>query len=249
MCGASLPSINLFCPKCDSFQGAVATGQCHDGESRSQHENLTLRKPPASGACALWPQKRARMSIGIAMAFAAGLALSTVHARTANRDRHANQPAAISLSDGAVGSSSQVFSQVPINLAVDQHLAKETQGDEPQADSVITKVHRVEVVPADRDLGVVIVSSRSITPRVTKLEDPPRVVIDLQNAMLTTPQTRIPVESRGVTEVRASQYQVTPPMVRIAVQLTMPIAFSVRPQGNKWTIWFTPTAAAQKHKP
>src|SRR5882762_4485179 len=139
------------------------------------------------------------MSIGIAMAFAAGLALSTVHARTANRDRHANQPAAISLSDGAVGSSSQVFSQVPINLAVDQHLAKETQGDEPQADSVITKVHRVEVVPADRDLGVVIVSSRSITPRVTKLEDPPRVVMDLQNAMLTTSQRRISVQSPGVT--------------------------------------------------
>jgi hypothetical protein len=189
------------------------------------------------------------MYIGIAMAFAAGLTLSVVHARTVNTERHVNQPAAISLSDGAVGSSSQVFSQVPVNFGVDRHLTTETKSDEPQADSVITTVRRVEVIPAGWGLGVVIVSSRSITPRVTKLEDPLRVVIDLQNARLTTPQTRIPVESQGVTEVRASQYQVTPPMVRITVQLTTPVAFSVRPQRNKWTIWFTPTATAQRHKP
>jgi hypothetical protein len=49
MCGASVPSTSLFCPKCDSFQGAVMAGQCHDGESRSQHENLALPKPLAFG--------------------------------------------------------------------------------------------------------------------------------------------------------------------------------------------------------
>jgi hypothetical protein len=136
-----------------------------------------------------------------------------------------------------------------MNFGVGPHLATETQGHEPQADSVITTVHRVEVVPADWGLGVMIVSSRSITPRITKLEDPLRVVIDLQNAVLTTPLTRIPVESQGVTEIRASQYHVSPPIVRIAVQLTTPIGFSVRPHGNRWTIWFTPTSTAQRHEP
>lgn len=248
-CGASVPSTSLFCPKCDLFQGRVATERCHDDKSHFEPENLAPPLLPASRVHVLQPQKRVQMYIGIAMAFAAGLTLSVVHARTVNTERHVNQPAAISLSDGAVGPSSQVFSQVPVNFGVDRHHTTETKSDEPQADSVITTVRRVEVIPAGWGLGVVIVSSRSITPRVTKLEDPLRVVIDLQNALLTTPQARIPVASQGVTEVRASQYQVTPPMVRIAVQLTTPIAFSVRSQRNKWTIWFTPTATAQRHQP
>jgi hypothetical protein len=46
--------------------------------------------------------------------------------------------------------------------------------------------------------------------RVLKeVTDPPSVVIDLRNVLLKTDQTRIPVTSRTVIEVRVIQYQGT----------------------------------------
>ncbi len=117
MCGASVPSTSLFCPKCDTFHGPVATELCHNEKSHFEPENLAPLLPPAFRIHVLQPQRRTQMYIGIAMALAAGLTLSVVHARTVNTERHVSQATAISLLDGAVGSSSQVFSQVPINLA------------------------------------------------------------------------------------------------------------------------------------
>jgi hypothetical protein len=47
-CGTPVPVNRLFCPKCDSFQGSVAKGQCPGGESHSQPHNLTPPRPAAS---------------------------------------------------------------------------------------------------------------------------------------------------------------------------------------------------------
>jgi hypothetical protein len=41
MCGASVPSTSLFCPKCDSFQGCVATERCHDDKSHFEAKRET----------------------------------------------------------------------------------------------------------------------------------------------------------------------------------------------------------------
>jgi hypothetical protein len=48
MCGASVPSTSLFCPKCDTFHGRVATELCHDDKSHFEPENLAPLLPPAS---------------------------------------------------------------------------------------------------------------------------------------------------------------------------------------------------------
>ncbi len=52
MCGASVPSTSLFCPKCDSFQGHFATEGCPDDRSYDDRsyfdvENLAPPLPPA----------------------------------------------------------------------------------------------------------------------------------------------------------------------------------------------------------
>src|SRR5437870_13051802 len=56
-CGSSVPVDRLFCPKCDAFQGPVATGECDDDESRSEPEHLAFHEPPVSWIRTLWPQK------------------------------------------------------------------------------------------------------------------------------------------------------------------------------------------------
>ena len=65
------------------------------------------------------------------------------------------------------------------------------------------------MVPADKGLNVEIVSDRPIKPRIKEVTDPPSVVIDLRNVLLKTDQTRIPVTSRSVIELRVIQYQGT----------------------------------------
>jgi hypothetical protein len=95
MCGASVPSTSLFCPKCDGFQGGLATERYHNDKSEFERENLAPPLPPAFSGHVLQPQKRTQMYIGIAiaMAFAAGLTLSVVRARTVSTERHVNQAA------------------------------------------------------------------------------------------------------------------------------------------------------------
>jgi len=65
------------------------------------------------------------------------------------------------------------------------------------------------VVPADKGLNVEVVSDRPIKPCIREVTDPPSVVIDLRNVLLKTDQTRIPVTSRSVIELRVIQYQGT----------------------------------------
>jgi len=244
-----VPSTSLFCVKCDSFQGSVAKEQYDDGESRSQLENLAVPVSPAPIVHVSRPRKLAQMSIGIAIAFLAGLMILVVHARTVNTERHFRQPAAIALPDEVVGSTGQVFSTVPLNLVVGRQAATETKGDAPHADSVITMVRRVEVLPAGWGLSVVIVSSRPITPRITELEDPPRIVLDFANAQLSSGRIRIQVAWPGVTEVRASQFLSKPPGTRVVVALTTRLAYSVESEGNKMALRFTSpdTAAVHEH--
>src|SRR5437588_986136 len=104
-------------------------------------------------------------------------------------------------------------------------------------------VRRVEVVRNNQGLSLEVISSRPINPRVTRLQDPPRVVIDLPGAVFTEGQKRIPVHLQGVVEVRASQWQLTPPVARVVVQLTTPRDYAVVASGNKLSVWLTPSVA------
>jgi len=183
------------------------------------------------------------------MAFVAGLMILVVHARTVNRERHFHPPAAIALPDEAVSSTGQVFSTVPLNLVVGRQPATETKGDAPYADSVITAVRRVEVLPAGSGLSVVIVSSRPITPRITELEAPPRIVLDFANAQLGSGRIRIQVASPGVTEVRASQFLGKPPGTRVVVALTTRLVYSVKSEGNTMALRLTSPDTTAEHEP
>ncbi len=76
-CGSQVPVDKLFCPKCDSFQGSVATGECHDDESHAEPEHLAFPEPSVSWIRALWAQK-ARMPRWMAIALPVGLMLLVV---------------------------------------------------------------------------------------------------------------------------------------------------------------------------
>jgi len=237
-CGSPLPADKLFCPKCDSFQGAVAVSECDDDEPQPDAGPLAFPDPQASRIRALWLQRWAKMPRWMAIALPAGLTVLTVLALTVHREVSVQPFAAAVLPDVSVGSGAEVALQAPVNMDVRGELRTEAKTEAHQTNSAIARVDRVEVVPADKGVSVQISASRPIKPRITELKDPPRVVIDLPNGRLTTDQIRIPVESQDVTEVRATQYRVTPPLTRVVVELTAPPGYLVLTQGNNLVIWF-----------
>jgi len=211
VCRSSVSSTCLFCPKCNSFQGAVAAEQCHTDERQSQPGNLELPMLQGSGAHILRPGKWRQISIGITIAVAACL-------------------------------------MSPSGVEVDGKLLTQTKSAEPLVDPAITTIDRLEVVPARKGIGVQIMSSRPIRPLITRVGDPPSIVIDLINTMLDTPVINIPIASQGVLEVRASQYRLSPPVTRVVVTLTAPLAYSVESKGNELALEFVDSDKASEQR-
>jgi hypothetical protein len=83
-------------------------------------------------------------------------------------------------------------------------------------------VRNVGVLREKKGLSVAITSNGSLIPTITRLDGPPRLVIDLLGAASAVPPKRIPVGTAGVKAVRINQYQQSPPLTRVVVDLTAP---------------------------
>ncbi len=125
-CGSPVPADKLFCPKCDSFQGSIATEECHDEESHAEPEHLVFPEPSASWIHALWAQK-APMPRWMVIALQVGLMLSVVLALTVHEERSVNPRGAIGLPDGTVASSVPKFQPKPGQRPVAPETGQSTQ--------------------------------------------------------------------------------------------------------------------------
>jgi hypothetical protein len=92
------------------------------------------------------------------------------------------------------------------------------------------------VVPGDNGPVVQIVSSSPLTPRLQVLEGPPRLVIDLPGAKLTTARRRIPFRNEQIKGIRIDQFQSDPAVVRIVVDLAEPVLYTWDALGNRLRI-------------
>jgi hypothetical protein len=97
-------------------------------------------------------------------------------------------------------------------------------------------VQSVAVVPGDNGPVVQIVSSRPLTPSLQIVEGPPRLVIDLPDAKLTTARRRIPFRNEQIKGIRIDQYQSDPAVVRIVVDLAAPVLYNWDAMGNRLRI-------------
>lgn len=83
-------------------------------------------------------------------------------------------------------------------------------------------VRGVSVVRGREGMNVEIRANGSLTPRILKLKNPDRLVIDLINAIPESRPHEIPVHAADVTDIRMSQFQAAPPTTRVVVDLTTP---------------------------
>ena len=85
-----------------------------------------------------------------------------------------------------------------------------------------------------------IVNSRAIAPALQTLNHPPRLIIDLPNANLAVKERFIAPKSGSFTELHVDQYQESPPVTRVTVDLAEAKPYTWDAAGNRLTIRLKP---------
>ena len=91
------------------------------------------------------------------------------------------------------------------------------------------QLQRVKVVPGADGIQIEISSSQAVTPQVTKLSSPDRLLVELPETVVATAQNKIPVGSAGVKDVRIGMDGKTPPTTSVVVDLEKPLAYELTP--------------------
>jgi len=91
------------------------------------------------------------------------------------------------------------------------------------------QLQRVNVLPAADGIKVEISSSSPVTPKLTKLDSPARILVELPGTIDVTPKNRIAVGTAGVKGVRIGMDGKTPPTTSVVVDLEQACAFELTP--------------------
>ena len=97
------------------------------------------------------------------------------------------------------------------------------------ASSQNNQLQHVNVVPGTDDIQIEISSNGAVTPRVTKLSSPARILVELPETVVATAQNKIPVGSGGVKGVRIGMDGKNPPTTSVVVDLEKALAYDVAP--------------------
>ena len=81
-------------------------------------------------------------------------------------------------------------------------------------------LQRIEIVHGQDGVRVEFAAKGAVTPKVTTLDSPARIVVDLPNTVMATGQSHINVGADGVKMVRVGMDGHVPPTTRVVVDLT-----------------------------
>lgn len=100
----------------------------------------------------------------------------------------------------------------------------------------IAAIKSFRIVQEKDGQAVEILSTRPLIPSIQAITNPDRLVIDLPNARLDTPQKKISVRADQIGSLRADQFQQNPPIARVVVDLLAPRAYTWDAAGNRLVV-------------
>jgi hypothetical protein len=107
-------------------------------------------------------------------------------------------------------------------------------------------LERVKVVRNADDVQIEISSREAVTPKVSKLSSPARVVVELPATAMATPQSKIAVGSAGVKGVRIGMDGKASPTTSVVVDLEQACAYELTPgPGNSFVLTLHTLAVAK----
>jgi AMIN domain len=106
-------------------------------------------------------------------------------------------------------------------------------------------VRSVRVLSGQTGPVVEILSDRPLVPIISKLDNPPRLVIDLPNtdlpsALVSGSNKPIDFPSEDIRRIRVNQYQSKPPIARVVVDLLKPVGQTWDAAGNRLMVRLHP---------
>jgi type IV pilus assembly protein PilQ len=124
--------------------------------------------------------------------------------------------------------------------------AAETQNTGAEA-TKHAALQKVDVVRGDDGISVQITGRGLMTPKVSTLDRPARLVLDLPNTVAATSQSHIDVGSDGVKGVRIGMDGQTPPTTRVVIDLEQACRYELVPgSDNQVILKLHPAASAAK---
>ena len=111
------------------------------------------------------------------------------------------------------------------------------------AKNQVVHVRGISVVRGHDGTDVEIRGDGVMTPKVLRLKSPDRLVLDLTNAVAESHPHNIPVHASDLNMVRMSQYQATPPTIRVVLDLRGPQDFQLASMHDKLVVKLHPVAA------
>jgi Tfp pilus assembly protein PilP len=104
------------------------------------------------------------------------------------------------------------------------------QDADTDADSGPTsQLKSVKVTHSSGDIQIELNASGAVTPRISKLDSPSRLLVELPETSEATPQNHIAIGSAGVKGVRIGMNGKTPPTTSVVVDLEKDIAYELTP--------------------
>jgi type IV pilus assembly protein PilQ len=104
-------------------------------------------------------------------------------------------------------------------------------------------LQRVQVLRAEDGISVQMIARGSMTPKVSTLNSPARLLVTLPNTVAATSRNHLTVDSDGVKGVRIGMDGQTPPTTRVVIDLLSACAYELVPSGeNKVVVKLHPVA-------
>jgi Tfp pilus assembly protein PilP len=114
------------------------------------------------------------------------------------------------------------------------------------ASSQNNRLESVNVVHNADDIQIEISSREAVTPKVSKLSSPARLLVELPATVIATSQNKIPVGSAGVKGVRIGMDGKTPPTTSVVVDLEQACGYEMtQGAGNKLVLTLHTQALAK----
>jgi len=135
---------------------------------------------------------------------------------------------------------------LPLVILMMMTAAAQTQNSGTAATDHAALQH-LNVVRGDGTISVEFSARGAVTPKLSTLSSPARVVIDLPNTVALTSQHQIAVDSDGVKGVRVGMSGQAPPSTRVVVDLDQACKFELVPgSDNQFAVKLYPGVAPAK---
>lgn len=120
-----------------------------------------------------------------------------------------------------------------VGALVSASAAAQTTPQSTGSQATLVTIRSVKVIPGKDGPVLEILSDRPVSPVITKLEGPLRLVIDLPKASMPVNRKRIDFRNEEIGGIRLNQFQNEPPIGRIVVDLVKPMGYTWDAAGKR----------------